>query len=94
MQLTIVGGRIVYAAGRFADLVAGYLDLPVDERQSLLETLAVGTGLEVGLQNDAATGDISRDLADTLRRALTAESGRLEDSERTLGLPREPKGAG
>ena len=27
--------------GRFADLVAGYLDLPVPERQSLLETLAV-----------------------------------------------------
>ena len=27
--------------GRFADLVAGYIDLPVPERQSLLETLAV-----------------------------------------------------
>jgi len=29
----------------------------------------------LGLQNDAASGDISRDLADTLQRALTAEPG-------------------
>ncbi|WP_171164884.1 DUF5926 family protein [Streptomyces sp. I05A-00742] len=29
----------------------------------------------LGLQNDTATGDLSRDLADTLRRALTAEPG-------------------
>ncbi|GAB2575585.1 DUF5926 family protein [Streptomyces capparidis] len=29
----------------------------------------------VGLQNDAASGDISRDLAGTLQRALTAEPG-------------------
>jgi len=31
----------VTAPGRFADLVAGYLELPVEERQALLETLAV-----------------------------------------------------
>ncbi|MBQ0827813.1 DUF5926 family protein [Streptomyces tagetis] len=29
----------------------------------------------LGLQNDTASGDISRDLVDTLRRALTAEPG-------------------
>ncbi|MFB7593168.1 DUF5926 family protein [Streptomyces sp. NPDC056160] len=29
----------------------------------------------IGLQNDTASGDISRDLADTLRRALAAEPG-------------------
>ncbi|MEW1772817.1 DUF5926 family protein [Streptomyces sp. NPDC086777] len=29
----------------------------------------------LGLQNDTASGDISRDLADTLRRALAAEPG-------------------
>ncbi|MBN0043215.1 SEC-C domain-containing protein [Streptomyces actuosus] len=29
----------------------------------------------IGLQNDTASGDISRDLADTLRRALEAEPG-------------------
>ena len=29
----------------------------------------------LGLQNDTASGDISRDLADTLQRALTAEPG-------------------
>ncbi|GHF42581.1 preprotein translocase SecA [Streptomyces mashuensis] len=29
----------------------------------------------LGLQNDTPTGDLSRDLADTLRRALTAEPG-------------------
>jgi hypothetical protein len=29
----------------------------------------------LGLQNDTASGDISRDMADTLRRALTAEPG-------------------
>ncbi|ARZ68952.1 SEC-C motif domain-containing protein [Streptomyces albireticuli] len=29
----------------------------------------------LGLQNDTASGDLSRDLADTLRRALTAEPG-------------------
>jgi hypothetical protein len=32
-------------------------------------------GVLLGLQNDAASGDISRDLADTLRRALAAEPG-------------------
>src|SRR3954465_1924579 len=29
----------------------------------------------IGLQNDTPSGDISRDLADTLQRALTAEPG-------------------
>lgn len=29
----------------------------------------------IGLQNDTSSGDISRDLADTLQRALTAEPG-------------------
>ncbi|MEN3582844.1 DUF5926 family protein [Streptomyces sp. ZYX-F-203] len=29
----------------------------------------------IGLQNDTASGDLSRDLADTLRRALAAEPG-------------------
>jgi hypothetical protein len=29
----------------------------------------------LGLQNDTSSGDLSRDLADTLRRALTAEPG-------------------
>ncbi|KNB49039.1 DUF5926 family protein [Streptomyces caatingaensis] len=37
----------------------------------------------LGLQNDTATGDISRDLADTLRRALVAEPGTPVAAERT-----------
>ncbi|MBH1934775.1 SEC-C domain-containing protein [Streptomyces sp. AV19] len=37
----------------------------------------------LGLQNDTATGDISRDLADTLRRALAAEPGTPVAAERT-----------
>ncbi|GEB50648.1 MULTISPECIES: DUF5926 family protein [Streptomyces] len=36
----------------------------------------------LGLQNDTATGDISRDLADTLRRALEAEPGTPVDAGR------------
>ncbi|MEE4541132.1 DUF5926 family protein [Streptomyces sp. V4-01] len=36
----------------------------------------------LGLQNDAASGDISRDLADTLQRALTAEPGSPVDGRR------------
>ncbi|MFE7121225.1 DUF5926 family protein [Streptomyces sp. NPDC057654] len=36
----------------------------------------------LGLQNDTASGDISRDLADTLRRALTAEPGNPVAAER------------
>ncbi len=36
----------------------------------------------LGLQNDAASGDISRDLADTLSRALTAEPGKPVESRR------------
>ncbi len=37
----------------------------------------------LGLQNDTASGDISRDLADTLGRALTAEPGTPVDAGRT-----------
>ncbi|WFB08379.1 SEC-C domain-containing protein [Streptomyces sp. LX-29] len=37
----------------------------------------------LGLQNDTASGDISRDLADTLRRALTAEPGTAVAAGRT-----------
>ncbi|MFJ8488679.1 DUF5926 family protein [Streptomyces sp. NPDC094038] len=36
----------------------------------------------LGLQNDTASGDISRDLADTLRRALAAEPGTPVQSRR------------
>jgi hypothetical protein len=36
----------------------------------------------LGLQNDAASGDISRDLADTLHRALTAEPGNPVEGRR------------
>jgi hypothetical protein len=36
----------------------------------------------LGLQNDAASGDISRDMAGTLRRALTAEPGNPVDGRR------------
>ncbi|MDK1474968.1 DUF5926 family protein [Streptomyces sp. 549] len=39
----------------------------------------------LGLQNDTASGDISRDLADVLRRALTAEPGNPVAAERTGG---------
>lgn len=39
----------------------------------------------LGLQNDTASGDISRDLADVLRRALTAEPGNPVAAERTSG---------
>lgn len=37
----------------------------------------------IGLQNDTASGDLSRDLADTLQRALTAEPGTPVDTGRT-----------
>lgn len=37
----------------------------------------------LGLQNDTATGDISRDLADTLQKALAAEPGTPVAAERT-----------
>lgn len=36
----------------------------------------------LGLQNDTASGDISRDLADTLRRALAAEPGSPVEARR------------
>jgi hypothetical protein len=36
----------------------------------------------LGLQNDVVTGDISRDLADTLSRALTAEPGNPVEARR------------
>jgi hypothetical protein len=56
----------------------------------------------LGLQNDAASGDVSRDLADTLQRALVAEPGSPVPAERPapggprlqdlldLGTPFEP----
>ncbi|MBM9506028.1 DUF5926 family protein [Actinacidiphila acididurans] len=39
-------------------------------------------GVLLGLQNDVVTGDISRDLADTLSRALTAEPGNPVEARR------------
>ncbi|MER5227536.1 DUF5926 family protein [Streptomyces flaveus] len=39
----------------------------------------------IGLQNDASSGDISRDLADTLQRALTAEPGTPIQGRRAPG---------
>ncbi|MFD5101634.1 DUF5926 family protein [Streptomyces albidochromogenes] len=43
----------------------------------------------LGLQNDTPSGDLSRDLADTLRRALTAEPGTPVAAERApAGGPR------
>ncbi|WP_069466897.1 DUF5926 family protein, partial [Actinacidiphila rubida] len=36
----------------------------------------------LGLQNDAASGDISRDMADTLQRALTGEPGNPVEGRR------------
>lgn len=43
----------------------------------------------LGLQNDAATGDVSRDLADTLQRTLSAEPGNPVEGRRPApGGPR------
>ncbi|GAA4657511.1 DUF5926 family protein [Streptomyces chumphonensis] len=43
----------------------------------------------IGLQNDTASGDLSRDLADVLRRALTSEPGQPVPAERAeSGGPR------
>ncbi|MFF8957633.1 DUF5926 family protein [Streptomyces sp. NPDC014894] len=39
----------------------------------------------LGLQNDTSSGDLSRDLADTLSRALTAEPGNPVAGERVSG---------
>lgn len=39
----------------------------------------------LGLQNDTSSGDLSRDLADTLSRALTAEPGSPVAGERVSG---------
>lgn len=39
----------------------------------------------LGLQNDTASGDISRDLADTLTRALTARPGTPVEARRSEG---------
>ena len=46
----------------------------------------------LGLQNDTASGDISRDLADTLQRALEAEPGTPVAAGRAAG--RRPAAAG
>jgi hypothetical protein len=53
----------------------------------------------LGLQNDTASGDVSRDLADNLQRALTAEPGTPVEGRRApAGGPRlqdllDPEGA-
>ncbi|GAA2236754.1 DUF5926 family protein [Streptomyces amakusaensis] len=39
----------------------------------------------LGLQNDTSSGDLSRDLADTLSRALAAEPGNPVGGERVVG---------
>jgi hypothetical protein len=42
-----------------------------------------GGAVLLGLQNDTTSGDLSRDLADTLQRAFTAEPGNPVEAQRT-----------
>ena len=58
--------------GRFADLVAGYIELPVDEKQALLETLGVGS------VNDLEPGtDLLQHLLEAIIAVLTATAVKL-----------------
>jgi ATP-dependent Lon protease len=60
-------------AGRFADLVAGYLDLSAPDRQALLETLAVDERLRrvlVHVQRQIAVLDAQEDIKSQVQEEL------------------------
>jgi ATP-dependent Lon protease len=79
-------------AGRFADLVAGYLDLKPAERQSLLETLSVEDRLRrvlIHVQRQIAVSDAQEDIKSQVQEELGERQREMYLREQLKAIRRE-----
>src|SRR5215210_8058220 len=85
--------------GRFADLVAGYIELPVPEKQGLLETLSVEERLRrilVHVQRQVGLLEAQDDIKSQVQKELgdddsSKEITELRDKLAKLELPKEAR---
>jgi ATP-dependent Lon protease len=78
--------------GRFADLVAGYLDLKTPERQELLETLAVETRLRrvlVHVQRQIEVTDAQEDIKSQVQEEIGERQREMYLREQLKAIRRE-----
>jgi ATP-dependent Lon protease len=82
----------VTEAGRFADLVAGYLDLKPGERQALLETLSVEDRLRrvlIHVQRQIAVSDAQEDIKSQVQEELGERQREMYLREQLKAIRRE-----
>ena len=80
--------------GRFADLVAGYIDLPVPERQSLLETLAVEERLRrvlVHVQREIGMLDAQAEIKTQVQEELGERQREMYLREQLKAIQKRPE---
>jgi ATP-dependent Lon protease len=78
--------------GRFADLVAGYLDLKTPERQALLETLSVEDRLRrilVQVQRQIAVADAQEDIKSQVQEEIGERQREMYLREQLKAIRRE-----
>lgn len=89
VQQTLAG---VSDPGRFADLVAGYIDLKTSERQSLLETLSVEDRLRrilIQMQRQIAVADAQEDIKSQVQEEIGERQREMYLREQLKAIRRE-----
>ena len=89
VQQTLAG---VSDPGRFADLVAGYIDLKTPERQSLLETLSVEDRLRrilIQVQRQIAVADAQEDIKSQVQEEIGERQREMYLREQLKAIRRE-----
>jgi ATP-dependent Lon protease len=89
VQQTLAG---VSDPGRFADLVAGYIDLKTPERQSLLETLSVEDRLRrvlIQMQRQIAVADAQEDIKSQVQTEIGERQREMYLREQLKAIRRE-----
>jgi ATP-dependent Lon protease len=89
VQQTLAG---VSDPGRFADLVAGYIDLKTPERQSLLETLSVEDRLRrilIQMQRQIAVADAQEDIKSQVQEEIGERQREMYLREQLKAIRRE-----
>ena len=89
VQQTLAG---VNDPGRFADLVAGYIDLKAPERQSLLETLSVEDRLRrilIQVQRQIAVADAQEDIKSQVQEEIGERQREMYLREQLKAIRRE-----
>jgi ATP-dependent Lon protease len=89
VQQTLAG---VSDPGRFADLVAGYIDLKTPERQSLLETLSVEDRLRrilIQVQRQIAVADAQEEIKSQVQEEIGERQREMYLREQLKAIRRE-----